>query len=1659
MAALAAIAAAIIPMWTPAQEIRGQENTPPVIDASPQFHHAATYQSKQRWELNKVIEVYEGPQANSELGKAILGSYDQNGNPILGQPDRISGITDALQIPWTSTTEGARTWTLGNRDGTMDSPKVKCKDQSGTTTHTWDEAGSEDSALFGIDQPEGDQQQGHIPLRFASTPDYEAAQDDGTDNEYLIRLVNDHEIHELGTTDATLGCDGSALDLKIRVKDVGPPAPPIGLTLTPEANIQDQFGIYWDHSDANQLIENGKRVDFPDPSFDITLFVISHEPEGLQFGGKPLANPLRLPQHFSGIEHVKGIPGVTYTITAELRNSEGRSGAVSAPITPLGPPAVPEAPTLRPESDTSIRAVWKEPDNNGGSDITGYKVQYQKDGADTWKTWSHTGTGTSATITGLDETSEYNVQIKAQNNLGTSGWSLTGPGSTVDLVVQITSGGKAVSGNNAVFTVTLSKAATVTVNLTHAWTGGYGESASGTLEFTGEISKNHTLPTTLRGNQGTDNGSVTVTIDTNAAYAIGTGGSATVNITQDSNSQPTLAPPSNQDSGAVYKFPAGRTDGIRYDSEPGTDPDGETLSYIITFTTPGTDSEGTVIIPAEGTAADLPGTLLTIKRSGYNFIFEPDGNVTPDQFEETYGTVTSHSEEKTLDIQLWASDGRERSPPVDFTLRLHYDPSGYFPDPAVNRSISRWELPDTIETYEGTNPLSGATVEWTSPLAGARNWATGHPATPVFCRHGPGDKDDQAWPDAGNEDSSLFTVGMPATTGDSGLMTIAFVATPDFENPSDSDKDNTYKLRLHNIHDLHEVTGDASGFPACSGSAIDVTVIVTNVNEPPVFPSKTDDRSVAENTAAGQNIGAPFLATDPDASDTTLTYKLGGNDAASFGIVATTGQLQTKADLDHETKDSYEVTVTATDPEGASDMTTVNITVTNVDEPPVLEGNSLRGCLKSLVSCPRWNRTMGNSVERCRAPSPLMGEGWDGGGAPPLNPRPQGERMPSPGRSDTLTQEGKDLFKHTLIDYPENSTGPVATYTAVDPEGGQITWSLSGDDSGQFSITSGALTFRSTPDYETPADIDTNNVYLVEVGASDSANTASLDVTITVTDENETPSVSGQTSVSYEENRTDTVATYTASDPEGTSVTWSLSGDDAQDFVINEGVLTFGATPNFGDAADTNTDNVYLTTVEASDGSVKGTLDVTVTVTGVSEAPEFPATETGTRAIAENTEAGQSIGDPVEAEDPDADETLTYTLDGTDATAFSIIESTGQLQTKADLDHEAEASYEVTVSVQDSKDASGNTDTATDATITITITVTNVNEPPEFPSTETGARSVAENTPAGRDIGLPVSATDPEVDTLTYSLDGTNAASFRIIESTGQLQTNAALDFETKDTYTVTVLVHDGKDSSGNVDTTTDGTVDVTITVTGENEPPKVTGHSGVDHAENSAADVATYTASDPEGTSITWSLSGDDAEDFTNERVLTFKTAPDFEAPADTDHDNEYLVTVRASDGDNVVTLTVTVTVTDENEPPAFNEETDARTIAEGVEAGVDIGTPVSATDPDASETLTYSLAETDAASFGIIARSGQLQIKAALDFEIKSTYTVTVTATDREGLSDTTAVTITVKDIGPPVTVTNLEGTFRENDNSIIDLSWTAPAGFDQNGQVIPFPHASHN
>ena len=87
-----------------------------------------------------------------------------------------------------------------------------------------------------------------------------------------------------------------------------------------------------------------------------------------------------------------------------------------------------------------------------------------------------------------------------------------------------------------------------------------------------------------------------------------------------------------------------------------------------------------------------------------------------------------------------------------------------------------------------------------------------------------------------------------------------------------------------------------------------------------------------ENTAAGVAIGLPIGASDGD--DDTLTYSLSGVDASSFTFNSVSGQISTAAALDFETKNAYELTVSASDGQGGAGSIAVTIRVTNVNEPP-----------------------------------------------------------------------------------------------------------------------------------------------------------------------------------------------------------------------------------------------------------------------------------------------------------------------------------------------------------------------------------------------------------------------------------------------------------------------------------------------------------------------------------------------------------------------------------------------------------------------------------------------------------------------------------------------------------------------------------------------------
>ena len=95
--------------------------------------------------------------------------------------------------------------------------------------------------------------------------------------------------------------------------------------------------------------------------------------------------------------------------------------------------------------------------------------------------------------------------------------------------------------------------------------------------------------------------------------------------------------------------------------------------------------------------------------------------------------------------------------------------------------------------------------------------------------------------------------------------------------------------------------------------------------------------------------------------------------------------------------------------------------------------------------------------------------------------------------------------------------------------------------------------------------------------------------------------VSGDASVRYEENRTDSVATYIAQGSDANRVSWSLSGTDASAFSVASGVLSFNSAPNFEAPTDSGTDNVYNVVVRAVGGTISASKDVTVTVSNVDE--------------------------------------------------------------------------------------------------------------------------------------------------------------------------------------------------------------------------------------------------------------------------------------------------------------------------------------------------------------------------------------------------------------------------------------------------------------------------
>ena len=913
--------------------------------------------------------------------------------------------------------------------------------------------------------------------------------------------------------------------------------------------------------------------------------------------------------------------------------------------------------------------------------------------------------------------------------------------------------------------------------------------------------------------------------------------------------------------------------------------------------------------------------------------------------------------------------------------------------------------------------------------------------------------------------------------------------------------------------------GSGKSASAASVNPVEAAALTNNA---PVFSEATATRSVTENTEAEVNFGTAVTASDANSDD--LTYSLGGTDAASFGIVAASGQLQTKADLDYETKRSYEVTVTAADPSDATDSIIVTIDVENVDEDGTVSlsslqpqvGAELTAELSDLDGEPttiswQWARgetssgpfTNVSSGENPASYTPVAADVGKFLRATATYTDPQGAGKSASKVSDNAVQaapvtNSPPVFSSSTASrsVAENSVigANIGTpVTAADAVTDTLTYSLGGTDEASFSIVPG------TGQLQTGIELDheTKNSYEVTVTAADpSTESDSITVTITVINEDE----AGTVSLSAVQPQVGTELTGILTDPDGvvSGVTWQWARSGA-----NGSYSNISSTAAYEPVA-ADVDKFLRATATYTDpqGGSKSAFGISnnpvqAAPSGANVAPAFSA-ETAARSVDENAAIEANIGTPVTAVDAD---TLTYTLGGTDAGSFSIIDTSGQLQTKDALDHEEKSSYEVTVTATDPSNAADS--------VTVTITVNNMDEEgtvtlstdqpqvgtaltatledpdgtvsgvtwqwdrsdgngsfsnlssgssytpvdadlgkylratasytdpqgsgktamkvsanpvqaaplannePEF-SGPTDTRLVAENTPSGENIGDPVAATDLDNgDTLVYSLGGTDADSFDIVTTSGQLLTKDPLDFEDKETYTVTVSVHDGKDANGEVDTAVDATITVTINLSNVEEPGTVT----LSSAQPLTGTAFAASLTDPDGsvTGLTWqwasgATSGGTFVDITGATSASY-------TPVAGDLGKYLQATATYTDGHDSNKSAVAESSKPTNSAPVFSEATATRSVAEDASIGANVGAPVTATDAD---TLAYTLAGTDAASFSIIETSGQLQTETLLDYEDRRSYEVTVTATDTWGATDVITVIIEVTNVEEPGSVT---------------------------------------
>ena len=803
---------------------------------------------------------------------------------------------------------------------------------------------------------------------------------------------------------------------------------------------------------------------------------------------------------------------------------------------------------------------------------------------------------------------------------------------------------------------------------------------------------------------------------------------------------------------------------------------------------------------------------------------------------------------------------------------------------------------------------------------------------------------------------------------------------------------------------------------AMAVSAHAVRAEPAGTNSSPVFPGESTARNVKENSPPGTNVGKPVAAGDAgDILSYTLT--LGEDLADQYAIDRATGQITVgpRAMLNREdtvngSNFQHTVTVTATDPWG------------------IVDDNDERGA--PSVDTTEVTITIDNVNE-----------------APMINMGPT--RMDHAENTDIATLNG--------------------AYGATDVDDGDaaLTWSLEGEDAAKFNIgeADGMLTFEKAPNFESPADADMDNIYIVTVVATDAKKlTAMRDVVITVTNAKE----AGTITLSSVQPKVGRPFTASLTDPDSvtstnsdgsieTGVTWQWWRTT---LITDQPAPTFPGDADWEEIADTKSDTYkpvsddeerWLTAMatytdrrgpgntmhESSDNAVIQNTD--------NVAPEFreggdkPVMQ-ATRYIMESADADANVvvnpdgstpstddsnPDMVTATDSNTIDLLTYTLSGPDKDSFEIDALSGQITVGADtkLDYESsKKTYRVTLTATDPSRAM--------TTIDVTIKVTDSDEAPEFTGSfaedEPFTRTIREEstnlrvatlTAVSRDKGqpkvywslLPRDGNADYPDGEYFQIDGNGVLSFKSSPDHENPRGMALTEDNTNtNTYKVIVVASDnalGADGTGGSVSGEMAQKKVELTVTEVEETGKVTLS-----ARRAQVDIEiTATLTDDDLTEELFNAA--DWQWYQGNSGTVVAEGNGNPGAAFTPHAND-VGTVRAEAtytdaGGEFRTVRKSVIVqakpTDQDDTPTFPSGSDTRTVKENMSAGTNVGRPVTATDDDNADNswLTYTLTGGDG-NFEINPANGQLTTTRLLNSE-------GTTETEGEGASHTVVVTAT--------------------------------------------------